>query len=107
MQAGCDGITACNQANTVTIVLLPLYMHVQPSIVMVMKMELFIHLRRQRGWSQAELARRAGMHPSTISFAESGRFHLSTAQITKLAGALGVGAAALLEDDPAGLAGLG
>lgn len=54
-------------------------------------------LRRQRGWSQAELARRAGMHPSTISFAESGRFRLSPTQIDKLSRALGVSSETFLE----------
>jgi hypothetical protein len=31
--------------------------------------------RKKRGWSQAELARRTGLHPSLISNLEAGRAH--------------------------------
>ena len=45
--------------------------------------------RRLRGWSKAELARRAGMNPTTVGLIESGRFHPYPAQLQKLASALG------------------
>jgi transcriptional regulator with XRE-family HTH domain len=68
----------------------------------VVNTKLFDSCTAAAGRSRAELARRAGMHPSTISFAESGRFHLSTAQIAKLVQGLGAAAAALLKDNPPG-----
>ena len=46
--------------------------------------------RLARGWSQAELARRAGMNATTISLIESGRFQPYPAQLVKLARALGL-----------------
>ncbi len=46
--------------------------------------------RHRRGWSQAALARKAGMHPTTISLIESKRFQPGAAQIEKLATALAV-----------------
>lgn len=46
--------------------------------------------RRRRGWSQAELARRAGLHPSTVSLIESQRLRPYPGQLAKLARALGV-----------------
>lgn len=58
--------------------------------------------RRSRGWSQAELARRSGLNPTTICLIEKGRFRPYPAQIQKLALALGVPeheAHALLETD--------
>ena len=57
---------------------------------MILAMTSLAYLRRQRGWSQAELARRSGLHPSTISLAESGRFRLSNTQLQKIGLALGV-----------------
>jgi transcriptional regulator with XRE-family HTH domain len=48
-------------------------------------------LRRQRGWSQAELARRAGMHNSTVCQIESARLRPYPRQLAALATALGVG----------------
>ncbi len=45
-------------------------------------------LRRQRGWSQAELARRAGMHNSTVCLIESARFRPYPRQLVALAEAL-------------------
>lgn len=51
--------------------------------------------REQKGWSQAELARRSGLHPSTISLLESGRLVPYPGQLTKLALALGVPETAL------------
>jgi transcriptional regulator with XRE-family HTH domain len=50
-------------------------------------------LREARGWTKAELARRAGLNAATIGWIESGRFRPYTAQIAKLAAALGVDAA--------------
>jgi transcriptional regulator with XRE-family HTH domain len=50
-------------------------------------------LRRARGWTKAELARRAGLNAATIGWIESGRFRPYAAQIDKLAAALNVDAA--------------
>jgi transcriptional regulator with XRE-family HTH domain len=47
-------------------------------------------LRRQRGWSQAELARRAGMHNSTVCQIESARLRPYPRQLGALAMALGI-----------------
>ncbi len=55
-------------------------------------------LREARGWSQSELARRAGLHSTTVSLIESGRQKPYAVQVEKLAAALGVEPAALLED---------
>jgi ribosome-binding protein aMBF1 (putative translation factor) len=44
--------------------------------------------RKRRGWSQAELARRAEMHPSSMCSIESGRLVPYPAQVEKLAAAL-------------------
>ncbi len=52
-----------------------------------------IEERNQRGWSRAELARRAGMHPSTVSLIESGRLVPYPSQLDKLALALEISAA--------------
>ena len=46
--------------------------------------------RTRRGWSRAELARRAGMNATTVSLIESGRFYPYLSQLKKLARALGV-----------------
>jgi transcriptional regulator with XRE-family HTH domain len=46
--------------------------------------------RLARGLSQAELARRARLNPSTVCQAEAGRFRLYPSQLRKLAEALGV-----------------
>lgn len=46
--------------------------------------------RSDRGWSQSELARRSGIHATTISLIESGRLAPYDAQIEKLAGAFGI-----------------
>ena len=62
-----------------------------------------IEERNQRGWSRAELARRAGMHPSTVSLIESGRLVPYPSQVEKLADALGIPRAdrpGLLVTDP-------
>lgn len=55
-------------------------------------------LRKAKGWSQAELARRAEMHPSTISQIERGLQTAYPSQIEKLARALGVSAAEIEAD---------
>lgn len=47
-------------------------------------------LRRERGWSKAELARRAGMDPSDVGRIESGFMVAYDSQTKKLAKALGV-----------------
>ena len=54
--------------------------------------------REQRGWSRAELARRAGLHPSQVGQIEAGRFIPYPSQLSRLAAALG-----LSETDAAGL----
>ena len=46
--------------------------------------------RKERGWSQSELARRSGMHATTISLIESGRLEAYDAQIVKIAQAFGI-----------------
>ena len=63
-----------------------------------------IQERKRRGWSQAELARRAHLNAATLSQIESGRLTPYGSQVQKIADALGVpGAEAhlLLEDDQA------
>lgn len=47
-------------------------------------------LRHERGWSKAELARRAGMDPSDVGRIESGFMVAYDSQTKKLAKALGV-----------------
>jgi len=62
-------------------------------------------LRQQRGWSQAELARRAVLNSNTVCMIESGRWVPYPKQLSKLSNALGVSEAdahRLLE--PVGLA---
>ena len=57
-----------------------------------------------RGWSRAELARRAGVNASTVGLIESRRLRPYVSQLMKLANALGVReseAHLLLEDTPA------
>lgn len=55
-------------------------------------------LRTDRGWSQAELSRRSGVHPTTISQIESGRLLPYQAQTLKIADALGVNFTALTQE---------
>ena len=60
--------------------------------------------RSRRGWSRAELARRAGLNASTVGLIESGRLQPYPRQLYKLARALGFSeseAHVLLEDTPA------
>jgi transcriptional regulator with XRE-family HTH domain len=46
--------------------------------------------RALRGWSRAELARRAGINASTVGLIESGRLRPYPSQLLKLANALGI-----------------
>jgi transcriptional regulator with XRE-family HTH domain len=46
--------------------------------------------RESRGWSRAELARRARLNPSTVSLIEAGRLRPYPSQLEKLCGALGL-----------------
>jgi transcriptional regulator with XRE-family HTH domain len=46
--------------------------------------------REEKGWSQAELGRRAHLHPATISQIESGHLRPYPRQLAKLARALGI-----------------
>jgi transcriptional regulator with XRE-family HTH domain len=51
-----------------------------------------IHLereRRARGWSKAELARRANLNAATVGAIENRRLRPYACQLEKLAGALG------------------
>jgi ribosome-binding protein aMBF1 (putative translation factor) len=57
--------------------------------------------RERRGWSRAELARRAGLNAATVGLAEAGRLVLYPSQVDKLARAMDlteVAAARLLEE---------
>lgn len=49
-----------------------------------------INQRRQHGWSQAELARAAGVHQTMISKVEAGQICPSTEVAQAIASALGV-----------------
>jgi transcriptional regulator with XRE-family HTH domain len=49
--------------------------------------------RESRGWSQAELARRARLHPSELSKIESGRIRPDRPLLRRLARHLGLPAA--------------
>ncbi len=53
-------------------------------------MKQITRLRLDRGWSKAELARRAQVHPSQIGLFESGRLLPYPSQLVKLAAALEV-----------------
>jgi transcriptional regulator with XRE-family HTH domain len=53
-------------------------------------------LRARKGWSQAELARRAGLHNSVVNRAERGETDITMATLEKLAKALGVGPRSLI-----------
>ena len=64
--------------------------------------------RTRRGWSRAELARRANLNAATVGLIEAGRFRPYPVQLAKLARALGVPEAeahVLLLEDGAGDAG--
>jgi transcriptional regulator with XRE-family HTH domain len=53
-------------------------------------------LRERKGWSQAELARRAGMHNSVVNRAERGQAAMTLSTLEKLAKALGVSPRSLI-----------
>jgi transcriptional regulator with XRE-family HTH domain len=63
--------------------------------------ELLRGLREEEGWSQTELARRAGVGKAQVCQWEGGRIALSDANLTLLAGALGVSRAMLCDEDAA------
>jgi transcriptional regulator with XRE-family HTH domain len=46
--------------------------------------------REERGWSRAELARRAGLNGATVGAIESGRLTPYASQLVKLARAFGM-----------------
>ena len=59
--------------------------------------------RMRRGWSQAELARRAKLNPATVGQIEAARWRPYPAQLAKLTRALGISEAeapTLLNDAP-------
>jgi transcriptional regulator with XRE-family HTH domain len=56
-------------------------------------------LRKERGWSQAELARRCRIHPATVSHWFSGAQRIYPGQIRRLAKAFRVPQRALLGGD--------
>ncbi len=56
----------------------------------VAKLQTIRELREGRGWSQAELAFRAGVSPSTVYNWEAGRFEPKASQLRKLAQSLEV-----------------
>lgn len=47
-------------------------------------------MRREKGWTKAELARRSGIQPNVVGWIEAGRFIPYQTQLEKLARALGV-----------------
>lgn len=57
--------------------------------------------RHRRGWSQAEVSRRTGIHPSTLSHLESGEVKSWPAYREKLASLFGVSAEDLFGDSNA------
>ena len=50
----------------------------------------FKHLRTEKGWSQAELARRTRLHPSTISKIETGVQKPYPSELAKIATILNI-----------------
>lgn len=69
-------------------------------MVRAMDANILKQLRRERGWSQAELARKSGLHFTTISMAESRGYQPGPRQIAKLAAAFGVGPDVLTGGEP-------
>ena len=58
--------------------------------------QLIARLREDRLWTREELAKRAGVTPTTVTQAETGRTHVRLRTLGKLADALGVPAVSLL-----------
>ena len=55
-------------------------------------------LRERKGWSQAELGRRAGLNHSVVSRAERGEAAITVSTLEKVAKALGVRASSLIAE---------
>ena len=53
-------------------------------------------LRKRRDWSQAELARRAGVNSSVVNRAERGETDITMSTLEKMAKALGVSPRSLI-----------
>ena len=62
----------------------------KPRLGLENAMQVMRILREERGWSRAELARRAEMNATTVGQIEAGRLTAYPVQIQKLATALGV-----------------
>lgn len=60
-------------------------------------------LRLSRGWSQGQLAARASMYTVMVSAYERGEHMPRGAALARLAAALGVSVAALVDEDTKGL----
>jgi transcriptional regulator with XRE-family HTH domain len=56
-------------------------------------------MRLKKGWSQQELAKRSGVSQSHIHYLESGTKDATSTTLRKLAQALGVSVAELLEEE--------
>lgn len=56
-------------------------------------------LRSERGWSQIELARQAGMSPATINYLEAGKKQPTLQSIRKLAKTFGIPTRELIMDE--------
>jgi transcriptional regulator with XRE-family HTH domain len=59
-------------------------------------------LRQSKGWTLAELGRRAGLAASTLSKVENNQLSLTYNNLTKLASGLGIDIAALFTDETIG-----
>ncbi len=53
-------------------------------------MKALVFERKARGWSQAELARRASLNVTTVNLIENGRMLPYATQLSKIATALGI-----------------
>jgi transcriptional regulator with XRE-family HTH domain len=69
-------------------------------MVRAMDANILKQLRRERGWSQAELARKSGLHFTTISMAEHRGYQPGPRQMAKLAAAFGVSLGVLTGSEP-------